>query len=82
MLVKFLKFTTSRTRIPIGGFENQECRITVKLLNYLQTDIDSRYPQGHTCTHTIDMPPYSNQQILQKRLEEALLFQGETFDLV
>ncbi|CAD8054524.1 unnamed protein product [Paramecium sonneborni] len=82
MLVKFLKLATSRTNLPIGGFSNKECRITIVLLNNLQNDIDSRYPEGHTCARSIGLPPYSNEQTLQQKLEEALISQGDRFDLI
>ncbi|CAD8213014.1 unnamed protein product [Paramecium pentaurelia] len=81
MLAKFLSLATGHPKLPVGGFQNPECRITIRLPNYQQNDIDSRLPTGHTCTRVLDLPAYSNEETLRKQLETALNEGGEGFDL-
>eukprot|EP01043_Picozoa_sp_COSAG02_P029877 COSAG02_NODE_1879_length_10557_cov_2.360976_5_plen_1465_part_01 len=83
----FLEFVTARPRLPSGGLHALPCTIRVQDpgsggSGSTQRDIDQRLPTAHTCSLTLDLPSYSNKEILKQRLERALALMAEYEGLV
>ena len=62
---QFVEFVTGRKRPGPGGFAANP--ITIKLvhpddLNYL--------PEAHTCTATLDLPPYQTEQQFRDKIRQ------------
>lgn len=57
----FLFFITGSFKVPYGGFKNLKIEIT-KMNN---TD---RLPVAHTCSKSLDLPPYESKEIMHEKL--------------
>jgi E3 ubiquitin-protein ligase HERC4 len=63
---KFLLFLTGSDRIPILGME------AVKLCIQPVSASDDYLPVAHTCFNLLDLPVYSNREILRRKLLQAV----------
>ena len=63
-----LKFMSALSFPPPTGIKNSG--ISPKLRR-VSLD-DAHLPSSHTCTHTLDLPPYSSQAILKQKLVQAI----------
>ncbi|CAD8204168.1 unnamed protein product [Paramecium octaurelia] len=81
LLAKFLKFVTSLPLAPIGGFQNSERKIQISKFQCDFNMTDQVLPVGHTCLNQLELPPYSQEQILAAKLELAITEGSDEFTL-
>ncbi|XP_078065271.1 putative E3 ubiquitin-protein ligase HERC3 [Mustelus asterias] len=70
---QFLAFLSGSDRIPVGEIRS----FSIAIINTRSTDPDCSYPRAYTCTKTLDLPNYSNIEILRERLLHAMESSGE-----
>jgi len=69
----YLKFVWGRSRLPLNLSDlNRQHKIEF----YRSRSRDS-LPISHTCFFTIDLPEYSSEEMLQKRLLYAIQYCGD-----
>ena len=77
---KFLEFVTGFPRLPIGGFEKLQPRLTVvKKDDFLEPD--SCLPSVMTCQNYLKIPDYSCEEILESKLLMAINEGRQAFHL-
>ena len=59
-LRKFLRFVTSSTQVPLGGFGVLEPRFQIQRMARTGASGNVLLPATHTCFNTIDLPEYEN----------------------
>ena len=71
--VLFLKFCWGRTRLPAAGRwgNTRQFKLSKQVK---QGTNDSTLPMAHTCFFEVELPPYSTEAILRKRLLTAMHF--------
>lgn len=69
----FFKFVTGTDRLPIGGLSNlyPKVRVAKRVLEIGQKP-DDALPTVSTCSYYFKMPPYSNKEILLKKIKLAI----------
>jgi E3 ubiquitin-protein ligase HERC4 len=68
----YLKFVTGRGKLPLDiAKQNYPHTITVLGGN------DATLPQAHICYNQIDLPKYTNEEVMRKRILTAVQFCGE-----
>ncbi|XP_013867633.1 probable E3 ubiquitin-protein ligase HERC3 [Austrofundulus limnaeus] len=67
----FLWFVTGFERVPVLGLDKIEISIRVKYVPDLSSP-DQYYPEAYTCYSFLELPLYSNKEILRSQLTEAL----------
>jgi len=72
---KFLLFLTGSARVPLLGMKELKMQIQPTAGG------DAYFPAAHTCFNLLDLPKYSNGNVLKKRLLEAIE-QNQGFYLV
>eukprot|EP00948_MAST-09A_sp_MAST-9A-sp1_P002843 g2843.t1 len=65
---KFLRFVWGRSRLPRG----EDWSTTFKLTRKQGSNADNDLPIGHTCFFQIELPAYSSEDIMKKRLLVAI----------
>ena len=72
---KFLKFVWGRTRLPKEGDEGwtRPFKISPK------TGGDEKLPIAHTCFFQIELPEYSSEEVMRRRLLTAINYSGGEF---
>lgn len=65
-MAKLLLFITGSSQVPFGGFK--ELASIGKPITIDYGGDSSRFPVSHTCTNTLDLPAYSNETELEKKL--------------
>ena len=73
----FLKFVAARVRLPSGGLAALPYKIKVNRQGRVTS-----LPHGHTCSLSLDLPPYSSVDELQMRFEQAFALMEEYEGLV
>jgi hypothetical protein len=73
----FLKFVAARVRLPSGGLRALPRKITVNRQGRVES-----LPHGHTCSLSLDLPPYGSPAELRDRLEQAFALMLEYEGLV
>ena len=68
----YLRFVWGRSRLPS---ELNNLRYKHSICFYEDYG-DSRLPEAHTCFFMIDLPGYSTEEIMEKRLLTAIQFCG------
>ena len=77
---KFLEFVTGFPRLPIGGFEKLQPRLSVvKKDDFLEPD--SCLPSVMTCQNYLKIPDYSTEEILESKLMMAINEGRQAFHL-
>jgi len=69
-LKEFLRFVTGLRYLPLGGFDRLERRITIAKLS--RDDADMALPSAHTCVYQLNLPEYSDKEILRMKLIYAI----------
>jgi E3 ubiquitin-protein ligase HUWE1 len=69
-LHELLRFATGDSSVPLGGFKN--LRESFKLDRVPSMNPDQRLPTASTCFFTLDLPEYSNKDILRMKLIQAI----------
>lgn len=64
-------FVTGFERVPVLGLDKIKMSITVKRLPDLSSP-DRYFPETLTCYSVLELPLYSNREILRTKLTEAL----------
>ncbi len=64
----FLKFTTSNTQLPLGGFASLHPRFKISR-TYKSAE---HLPETHTCFNTIDLPQYTSLEQTRQKLTLAI----------
>ena len=77
----FLKFVTGSAKLPSGGLENIQPKLTIKRI-VRNSDTDARFPSSMTCFNTLFLPDYSTLDILRERLAKAIRDGAESFHYV
>jgi len=68
---KFLKFVWGRARLPVRAADFQT-HFTINALPASNRNPDAFMPIGHTCFFSVDIPAYTNLNIMHKRLLYAI----------
>ncbi len=72
-LAALLQFVTGTSKVPLGGFKNlQGMNGIQKFQLHPSVRSDERLPTAHTCFNQLDLPRYSNKQILKEKLLMAV----------
>lgn len=69
-LKEFLRFVTGLRYLPLGGFERLERRITIA--KFSRDYADMALPSAHTCVYQLNLPEYSDKEILRMKLIYAI----------
>lgn len=64
----FLRFVSARTRLPRGASQHLKIQSVASDL----ANQDALLPQAHTCFFSLQLPRYSNDQVLRERLTYAI----------
>ena len=64
----FLRFVWGRSRLPAGK-DFKQFKITNKSVSGI---VDNYLPVSHTCFFTLDLPPYTNKQVMREKLVYAI----------
>ena len=67
---KFLRFVTSNTQLPLGGFALLNPRLTVQPVPRRETV--AQLPTSHTCSNLLDLPRYESRDELREKLLLAI----------
>jgi len=69
----YLKFVWGRSRLPMNldGLHRKHC------IDFYRSRTKDSLPISHTCFFRIDLPEYSTDEILKKRLVYAFTFCGD-----
>lgn len=76
----FLEFVTGFPRLPIGGFEKLQPKLTVVKKDVFDNP-DSVLPSVMTCQNYLKIPDYSNIETLESKLLIAISEGRQAFDL-
>lgn len=70
---KYLKFVWGRSRLPVNldGLNRKHC------IEYFKSRSKDSLPISHTCFFRIDLPDYSSEEILKRRLLYAIEYCGD-----
>ena len=69
---KFLRFVTSNTQLPLGGFGLMNPRFAVQRVGRLSRSGSVMLPMTHTCSNTLDLPLYQSRDELREKLLIAI----------
>ncbi|OHS96224.1 hypothetical protein TRFO_37636 [Tritrichomonas foetus] len=67
---KLLLFITGTSQVPIGGFKALEETGRPIMIEYGGNN--TRFPVAHTCTNTLDLPTYENEEEMERKLIFAI----------
>ncbi len=68
----FLRFVTSNTQLPIGGFGALRPAFTVQSVSRTGVSGSVLLPAAHTCANMLDLPLYENIEELRSSLTRAI----------
>ena len=71
-LRKFLRFVTSNTQLPIGGFGSMSPVFHIQRVSRTGASGSVLLPASHTCFNTLDLPVYENIDELRVSLTRAI----------
>ncbi|KLO18527.1 HECT-domain-containing protein [Schizopora paradoxa] len=69
---RLLQFATGTSRIPVNGFKDLQGSDGPRRFTIEKSGDPNGLPKSHTCFNRIDLPPYSDYQILEKKLTLAV----------
>jgi hypothetical protein len=69
----YLKFVWGRSRLPMNleGLSRRHC------IEYFKRRTKDSLPISHTCFFRVDLPDYTSEEILKKRLLYAIQYCGD-----
>jgi len=79
---KLLQFATGSSNLPVEGFQGLRSARGVSRKFQVSLVVGgggARLPQAHTCFNTIDLPDYATEEMLNRKLRQALDEGGEGF---
>jgi len=68
--INFLRFCTSCSRAPIGGFSELNPYFTIELI-YINND-NEKLPTAYTCFNLLRLPTYSSYEKMKEKLEYVI----------
>eukprot|EP00818_Percolomonas_sp_WS_P008358 CAMPEP_0117439754 /NCGR_PEP_ID=MMETSP0759-20121206/2726_1 /TAXON_ID=63605 /ORGANISM="Percolomonas cosmopolitus, Strain WS" /LENGTH=1495 /DNA_ID=CAMNT_0005231475 /DNA_START=707 /DNA_END=5194 /DNA_ORIENTATION=- len=68
----FVRFVTGSPRLPVGGLQKLNPKLTVVRKSTGDAGADSYLPSCMTCTHYLKLPSYSSVGVLKEQLEKAI----------
>eukprot|EP00823_Brevimastigomonas_motovehiculus_P001020 TRINITY_DN1143_c0_g3_i2.p1 TRINITY_DN1143_c0_g3~~TRINITY_DN1143_c0_g3_i2.p1 ORF type:complete len:806 (-),score=272.19 TRINITY_DN1143_c0_g3_i2:175-2481(-) len=68
---KFLQFVWGRSRLPLRA-QDFERKFTISQMSGSAREVDNYMPVSHTCFFSLDLPAYSAEDIMYKRLLYAI----------
>ncbi len=78
---RFLLFVTGCPALPFGGLCSLSPQLTImRKQGGMLTEPDSDLPFARTCTHTLHLPPYLNEDIMRERLFYAMDCSADIID--
>jgi len=69
---RLLQFATGTSRIPVNGFKDLQGSDGPRRFTIEKSGDPNGLPKSHTCFNRIDLPPYSDYQVLEKKLTLAV----------
>ena len=75
-----IKFMCGRTRLSQGRSQYIEVGYRSDDDESEDNPVNQRFPVGHTCGDSMDLPPYTSKKIMKERLLVAISLCGEIDD--
>lgn len=69
---RLLQFATGTSRIPVNGFKDLQGSDGPRRFTIEKSGDPSQLPKSHTCFNRIDLPPYTNYDIMEQKLSLAV----------
>jgi hypothetical protein len=79
--VMFLRFCWGRSRLPAAGRWGNERKFKLSKLSKQGTN-DATLPLAHSCFFNLELPDYSTQDIMRKRLLTAMNYSVGFYGIV
>ena len=67
-----LQFATGTSRIPVNGFKDLQGSDGPRRFTIEKSGDPNGLPKSHTCFNRIDLPPYTDYEVLEKKLTLAV----------
>ena len=67
-----LQFATGTSRIPVNGFKDLQGSDGPRRFTIEKSGDPNGLPKSHTCFNRIDLPPYTNYDIMEQKLSLAV----------
>jgi hypothetical protein len=78
----FLQFVTGTSQVPLEGFKGLIGMRGPQKFSIHRAEGGERLPTAHTCFNQLDLPEYDNEEILRKKLFQAIQEAHEGFGFV
>ncbi|KAI5124501.1 hypothetical protein M0805_003026 [Coniferiporia weirii] len=69
---RLLQFATGTSRIPVNGFKDLQGSDGPRRFTIEKSGDPSQLPKSHTCFNRIDLPPYTNYDVMEQKLSLAV----------
>jgi len=69
---RLLQFTTGTSRVPVNGFKDLQGSDGPRRFTIEKSGDPNGLPRSHTCFNRLDLPPYEDYEILEKKLLFAI----------
>ncbi|KAH8117461.1 HECT-domain-containing protein [Phellopilus nigrolimitatus] len=69
---RLLQFATGTSRIPVNGFKDLQGSDGPRRFTIEKSGDPSQLPKSHTCFNRIDLPPYTDYEIMEQKLTLAV----------
>ncbi|EJD05942.1 HECT-domain-containing protein [Fomitiporia mediterranea MF3/22] len=69
---RLLQFATGTSRIPVNGFKDLQGSDGPRRFTIEKSGDPSQLPKSHTCFNRIDLPPYTNYEVMEQKLTLAV----------
>ena len=69
---RLLQFATGTSRIPVNGFKDLQGSDGPRRFTIEKSGDPNGLPKSHTCFNRIDLPPYTDYQVLERKLTLAV----------
>jgi E3 ubiquitin-protein ligase HUWE1 len=71
-LAQFLQFVTGSSQVPLDGFQGLAGMNGPQRFSIHKAFGSERLPTAHTCFNQLDLPEYSSEELLRKKLLQAI----------
>jgi len=78
----FLQFVTGTSQVPLEGFKGLMGMRGPQKFSIHRAFGEERLPTAHTCFNQLDIPDYPSEEVLQKKLMQAICEAHEGFGFV
>ncbi|KAJ3014470.1 hypothetical protein HKX48_005129 [Thoreauomyces humboldtii] len=69
---RLLQFVTGTSRIPVNGFKDLQGSDGPRRFTVEKAGEGEQLPKSHTCFNRLDLPPYKNMEMLERKLTMAI----------